>query len=269
MSVDQQDLSASYAAAQSGQAAQLFPIVIPNPDPDSGGPGTLTEFEVNINPCDNIWLPINFDYTLGYNQAQTDGYITGTGGDLTPYPPDQFENFPYPFMACNVFDIIDTSGEAATDGIIISAPIWAFRFNTPNNPWLLWSLKTYSSLPASDGWGLPVGRSDFMRAINGPISRLWARLVYPCFTAQSVGGHLSREVYYPGCRVVLFSSVGLSQQTCGVEGTVDVDTKALLPSPPPYGGYTNLNSGGYVTPQLNTLQRQALGTPSLWPKAGS
>lgn len=230
MSVDTFDMSQQTTRVQHGLQQSFFPIII---DATLIAPGT--EIEVNINPCDHIWMPTFYDPSLGLNPGQSTQVqnMQFLGPDpQSPYTP-----------GLNVFDVIDTFDFIALQ----TATIFSLRFNSPSAPWLLWGLNTMLSFASS---GIVCGQGDTMRSISGPISRMWFKKLIPA--SASVSG-LTNALD----RIVLMSSLGFSQQTVGtqaniVNGNPGTEQGQLW-------GYS-VNGGGYQTPQLNTYEQLKLQT---------
>lgn len=253
MGLDQQDMNRSTQNIQQGGMAQFFPIII---DPTNFKVGQ--EVEIPVNPCDHVWLPVFFDMSLGINPFQIEpaanNYAVG---------PFNGNAAVVPFMGMNVIDINDPTGTSST-GMQTQAPIFALRFNTLSNPWLIWSL---SKMLTPNRGVVPVGASslstmgmgDAMRSITGPIARLWYKLLMPTLLED-----VPQTLNYS--RVVLLSTLGYSQQTTGFANDYqEMDPSGLVnPLAVTATGYS-VSGGGYVTPQLNTVERMAANnaTPNL------
>ena len=254
--VDATDFSAVVQAQQQGGANTWTPILLPAPAIISGQ--QPVETEINIQPCDCIWLPATYDPSYGINVAQQQGKIG---------PPMDEQTGQYPW-AVNVQDKYSLGKfEAGVPFITSQAPIWGLRFNSPNNPWLLWTLARCMDVTqwGDDGSGDPVGQQlvgigGGMRCLTGPISRLWARL----YRAASVSGVNDTRVN----NTYLISSLGYNQVTPETSQAYDdtpnsiIGVNSVLTQPAPLST-AGTHGGGYVTPQINSANRKYLaGTSS-------
>lgn len=88
-----------------------------------------------------------------------------------------------------------------------------------------------------------------MRSISGPITRLWVQY-YRYAQINSVDT-------IPGSQLVFMSMLGYSQISQERQQPF-LDNGGTLPTSPPIT-YANVASGGYQTPQLNTLDQLMLG----------
>lgn len=244
MSFDKTNFALSVQQQQGGIAPQMWPIKCP----DNGSLALNQPYEININPCDAIWLPITYDKSYGPNAWQT-----------SKTTPSQWMIDPT-IAGQNICDVIDYSGNANLTVIpaVIQAPIFGLRFNSPNNPWTLWSL----AQTANNGWqnwgagsgSAPFGSTTFMRSITGPISRLWIQ--YYFFAAHPGLGSPATET--GGNQIILMSSLGYS--TTSVESQCNVlDSHKILTSPPPNLQRT-IVAGGYKMPDMNTADLHTIGS---------
>ena len=174
MSFDKQNFARTIQEQQAGISPQMWPIKL---DPGTGANRVSlnSPFEVDINPCDCIWLPVTFDKSYGVHPIQTDPLSGGW--------------FPSPSVAgANVWEMWDSTQPSMQFNF--APPIFGLRFNTPNNPWMLWGLgeSCINSGSPLFGWGNTTpgsgvtpralarwGASSMMRSITGPISRLWCQ----------------------------------------------------------------------------------------------
>jgi hypothetical protein len=232
MSLDKQNFARTIQEQQGGIAPQMWPIMCP----DNGSLVLNQPYEISINPCDCIWLPATYDKSYGPNPAQSAAGIS----NYLVNPAT---------MGQNICDLLSTIN---TPPWITLAPIFGLRFNSPNNPWLLWSLGGTSLNTFS--WGVtdtpqtvgPSGTSTMMRSICGPISRLWIQYYSFCFPQVSGAN-----------QIVLMSMLGFNQSSMENRSPT-VDLGEVLTAPPVQ--YRNIiTCGGYITTQLNTADLQALG----------
>lgn len=242
MSLDKTNFALQVKEQQGGIAPQFWPILCP----DNGNLVLNQPYEICINPCDAIWLPITYDKSYGPNAWQT-----------SKTQPSQWMMDPS-IAGQNICDVIDYSGNEAFAAIpaVIQAPVFGLRFNSPNNPWTLWSLaqtvNNWQPWGAGAGMG-PFGSTTFMRSITGPISRLWIQ--YYFFAAHPGLAEPPSEI--GGNQIVLISSLGYS--TTNIESQYNVmDAHKLLTTPPPALQRT-IAAGGYITPQMNTADLHAIG----------
>lgn len=251
MSLDQQDVAATSLQAQSGMGNQFWPIIF---DPGNyGAPGGLalnTPVEVSISPCDSIILPGTYDLNYGQNDAQLDDDGTGNPAILP------FTNW----CGVNIPDILSFNGFGAQTKWSTAA-ILGLRFNTPNNPWQMWTVGTVMGITGTtwiggtDGCNTPSGIAGGIRSIAGPISKLWVQIYRYASYNGAFGGTGGPRSY---TRTVFLSSLGFTTQISELNGSaVDRSPAVDVPSGvvPPLGGLTSITSGGYVTPQLNSLDR--------------
>jgi hypothetical protein len=240
MSVDQQDLSRSTQLAQQGVINQIWPIRI-------APPASLnTIVEVPISPCDAIWMPATYDKSYGTNPGQS---ITGANGTIPAYISPTI-------AGANMVDLYDVFNALA----YCLAPIFALRFNSPNAPWLLWGLsefQTISASPVANAYSTR-GQGGGMRSISGPISRMWIQYYRWC--KQGVSSVSAGADNIPASQVVLISSLGITQSTGETKGPPSNENGGGITTIVPTGNsYRSLGSGGYYTPQLNTLDQLQLG----------
>jgi hypothetical protein len=252
MSIDQVDFAHVTTQAQAGGLQSFWPILI-----TTAGIALQTEFEVNINPCDAIWMPTIFDLSISKNPAQPPPNLPP--GVLFPppvYVPDSIIDLggnEIPVVGANLCDVYQ-------NGVLVqSAPVFSIRVNSPNNPWLLFGLSTQigTAYASSNLPNLVAGQGGCMRSLTGPISRLWVKFykfgTWETMTPQAV----KQGVENVGLSaIVLMSSLGFQQQTIEQGRSWDatgVDSQSTL------AWAQTISSGGYTTPQLNTADRKALG----------
>jgi hypothetical protein len=257
LSIDTADFAHVTTTAQAGnQHPSFWPIVI-----HPTGWQLLSEHEININPCDAIWMPTLYDVALGANPAQpyfttgvaspTSAYFLPNPG-VTALPPGA--NFST-VVGSNMTDVYQNGYR------VQAAPLFSLRINSPNNPWLLFGLATELATPYTgqlEQWW-PAGQGGCMRSISGPISRLWIkfyrfayRQTLPTTPGQSQGGGgVTGDEY---STIVLMSSLGYAQQT--IERVQTRDDQG--PTPLVAAWQQTIVSGGYQTPQLNTADRRSL-----------
>lgn len=250
--IDRRDFASVTTAAQAGALQSFWPIIIQTKDL-----AIHTEIEININPCDAIWMPTVFDLSISQNPAQ-------------PPPTNLPPSIPFgPFYVPD--PVVDVSGESIAvvganlcdvyqNGVLVqAAPVFSIRINSPNNPWLLFGLSTQigSVFASGNAPHLVAGQGGCMRSITGPISRLWVKF-YKFATWESLPfGPIQRGVQNVGLSsIVLMSSLGFMQQTVERGSTWDDDGS---------GGQTastwtqTIASGGYQTPQINSADKVLLG----------
>lgn len=255
--IDHRDFADVTGKAQAGSLQSFWPIII-----QTTGIALHTEIEVNINPCDAIWMPTIFDLTISKNPAQP--------------PPDLPAGFPFGpfFVPDSIQDVGDNEiavvGSNLCDvyqnGVLVqSAPVFSIRVNSPNNPWLLFGLSTQlgTIYATANPPNLTAGQGGCMRSLTGPISRLWVKF-YKFGTWESLPlGPVRRGVATPienigAASIVLMSSLGFVQQTVERVQTWDDNDPAI-------GGQLvgawsqTISSGGYQTPQLNSADKWILG----------
>ena len=241
MSFDKQNFARTIQEQQAGISPQMWPIKLV--------PGALSlnsPFEVEINPCDCIWLPITYDKSYGTNPLQTPGGIM-------PYAPDSNV---FGWNVVDAFDPASPDGSGIAPNLHTAAPIFGLRFNSPNNPWLLWSLSTgmvswrwgFEPSPALQTWQ-PAGSSTFMRSISGPISRMWCQ-----FYSWTMNGGI---VAPQGTQVILMSMLGFSQQSVERRQTqFSTNSGGSRPDPE---SVNIIGCGGYKTSDLNSADLRVLG----------
>jgi hypothetical protein len=240
MSFDKANFARTVKEQQAGISPQMWPIICP----DNGHLVLNHPYEISINPCDCIWLPITYDKSYGINPWQYDTYQSLWMAS----PSDAGQN------VCDVYDL-GPGNPTPPIPFVTQAPLFALRFNTPNNPWLLWGLSTEGNGNSWYVWGTgngyrPFGCASHMRSISGPISRLWIQ--YYRF-AQAPGF----PTIAGGNQIVLMSMLGYSQQSTEQFYNA-LDQSKLLTNPPPtqHGG---IACGGYRTTDLDTADLLALG----------
>jgi hypothetical protein len=248
VSFDKQNFARTVQEQQGGISPQMWPILCP----DNGHLVVDQPYEISINPCDSIWLPATFDKSYGTNPLQNISFTN--------------RYFPNPAHAgANAYDVNESSVNPTPPSApylspaIVAAPLFALRFNSPNNPWLLWGLGNGFN-PASLGyWGTvtagqtpmtPLGHSTLMRSISGPISRLW-------ITYRALGACWGGPTPVGMNQIVLLSSLGYSQSSLDHSQPV-LDPFGIFLAPPPIYDFP-LSSGGYRSPDLNSADLLALG----------
>jgi hypothetical protein len=226
------------------------------------------EVEVNITPFDQLWLPSVYDLTMGLNPAQS---VNGSGimqSDIaTPQNGSPFTSGGDDVsvhVGCNVYDAFD-SGIPGIDppGQFQYAPVFSLRFNSPNNPWLLWGLghglagagwNAYINQSSGNPMGY-LGSTSLMRSISGPISRMWYKLIQPAqIWSQNQGNWYTDENgigTFAFSQVRMLCSLGYSAQVENLTASNAVPQNGAI-APPLINA---LMTSGYVTPQLNTLER--------------
>jgi len=236
VSFDKVNFARTVTEQQSGISPQMWPIVCP----DNGNLALNHPYEIAINPCDCIWLPCTYDKSYGVNPWQND--------------PNIGKYFTNPiFAGQNIFDVMQVVSQPVGFPFpyIIQAPHFALRFNSPNNPWLLWGL---GEMRQAAAWGasgvVPWGRQTQMRSISGPISRMWIQYYefaqWPLNSAPKGGN-----------QIVLLSMRGYAQESIERIQLVN-DTTGILTSPQAEHREI-LSCGGYRSPDLNTADLSALG----------
>lgn len=233
MSFDKQNFARTVQEQQGGIAPQMWPILCP----DNGHLVLNQPYEININPCDCIWLPTTYDKSYGVNAGQgsaTAGMYMANGAFWGQNPVDIFE--------------------PGTGQWRIVAPTFGLRFNSPNNPWLLWGLSfllnttAFGTAPGAHGVG-PVGSMMTMRSITGPISRMWIQ--YYNFASAIGGAPVGMN------QIVLMSMLGFNQQSEELTWS-NTDGDGIY-NAPPVPRQTSIHCGGHRTTDLNTADLQALG----------
>jgi len=280
MSVDKLDVASQAQQAQYGTSQSFWPIII---DAMAGGPnGTQMQigeaYELNINPCDHVWLPTYYDPSLGVNPAQFDPRTqTYPPNPLNPNQdaiifggPPQYQTFGImnysPQIGINIFDVYD----AYQQTFVQLAPMFSLRFNSPNSPWLLWGLGTNLSFDGAgtlggiqNGFSQLIGRGDSMRSITGSISRIWVKLLSYAEVWNNYS-QTEKSTSPFATRIVLMSTLGFNHQT---QTTVqDKYASYFVPEYAPDQPVTYtapqvsapilsgaFGGGGYVTPQLSSL----------------
>lgn len=229
--IDKQDFSRIIQEQQGGVAPQMWPIRL---HPQSNE-ALFSPREIDINPCDHIWLPTTYDRSYGTNPVQPALFAM-----IPPVAVD-------PAIAGQ--NLIDT-WETATP--FSTAPVFGLRFNSPSNPWLLWTLSSMLPLEAYGPGSVnlfPFGGSSSMRSISGPISRLWVQW----YKFATINGAPT----IPASQVTLMSLLGFNQQSLEKQYPVADFGGSITTGQPPVNTAT-ISGGGYITPQLNTLERLAL-----------
>lgn len=239
MSFDKQNFARTVQQQQAGISPQMWPIICP----DNGYLSPNTPYEISINPCDSIWLPATFDKSYGTNPIQSDP----TYGQYYPNPT---------LMGCNMYEVARTTPNpgATYTAMLIDAPVFSLRFNSPNNPWMLWGLGNGFASPQP--WGEAAAnmtysiRSTMMRSITGPISRLWIQ--YYLLGGPDAGGN---RVGFN--QIVLLSMLGFSQASEELNATL-VDPGGVLTSPPTQFR-EQISCGAYRTTDLNSADLAIIG----------
>jgi hypothetical protein len=242
MSFDKQNFARTVVEQQAGIAPQMWPIKI-DPGVGSNQISLNSPFEVDINPCDCVWLPTTFDKSYGINPIQNDGGAKYFFADPS-------------ICGTNLFEVYD----AGSGFYNISPPVFGLRFNSPNNPWLLWSLGTGCTVnrtPPLNGAAVKgffrVGGTSFMRSITGPISRLWCQY----YQWGMYGNGVAAPIVYAYQQVILLSMLGFQQETHNFEQGKQ-DNGAIL-TIAPTENYSSLHCGGYRTTDLNSADLRVLG----------
>jgi hypothetical protein len=241
MSIDHADFAAVTQQAQQGSLQSFWPIAI----------ATLatmqlrTEYEINIQPCDSIWMPVCYDLSIARNIAQAPTKTSGQW-EFSPTPgpsaPVDSSGVPLPDIGYNVTDVYNPTSKTWSQ----LAPVFSIRVNTTGNPWLPFGLSTLMGQPmAGSGISNTPAQGGAMRSITGPISRLWVKF----YEWGQCGGSLPVPGNFPGQQnlVVLMSSLGFAQTTYE---TVSNGVAS---------GLQVVSSGGYFTPQLNSANKKYLG----------
>lgn len=247
MSIDRNDLATQSQEQQYGQVQSHWPIIINSSQLNLGVPTP-----VNMLPCDHIWLPVCYDPSIGLNPTQ---YVNSTSNPsaTTPWvgPRDLAKN--NAIVGINITDVFDMAAKA----YITRAPIFSLQFNSPNAPWLLWGLGNMLSIDTdgSGGNGSLIGQGDCMRSITMPITRMWVKILdYGIIDGNSAP--------FDAGWIVLMSSLGVNHQTVGSNQPSYADSAlATVPNWPQQAasiGMFSVSGGGYVTPQINTLERLEL-----------
>jgi hypothetical protein len=244
VSFDKQNFARTVSEQQAGISPQMWPIKL---DPTNGvppGPATVglnSPYEVEINPCDCIWLPITYDKSYGVNGIQSD--------------PAWSYGFVDPAIAgSNIFEMWD----AQSNWLTFEPPIFGLRFNSPNNPWLLWGLGTLQA--SSQMYGNAVqnfrsGGASLMRSITGPISRLWCQY-YKWGGVRY--GHAPDNFVATYQQVILLSMLGFRQETREfMQPATNIVAAPDMVIPPET--WTSLSCGGYRTTDLNSADLRVLG----------
>lgn len=287
MSVDRNDFSKEVMNQKRGASPSFWPIVV---SPDGGGFGggqmdLNVEYEINVNPCDHIWLPTFFDPSIAINPCQSGGASSralGNAGTLPFQGPNALAlsdgaggarilpGYPKPVLGMNVFDVWDQAEETQDTeiyggGYAQQAAIFLLKFNSQNAPWLLWTLgdllsqsatsfqlNGYAGINSTSANYAATGQGDSMRSISGPISRMWVKYLQwanYCYGGASV----AMPVFSPAAsQIVLFSTLGFSELTAGAKYPGGTGGEIAFPNT------FSLNGGGYVTPQLNTIEQALL-----------
>jgi hypothetical protein len=279
VALDRSDFNHQVQQQQFGLQPGFWPIIL---NFATGAPGGTPmqvgqEYEININPCDHIWLPTIYDASIGLNPGQQTPQptvsgitmiVTGLYGAMNNFfGNSSFSGIdptipgnPGALWGMNAVDLWDSSQEGTSGPECIqTATIFSLRFNSQASPWFIWSL---SDFLAGGGTfldqvfhqnGSPVGQGDCMRSISGPISRLWVKLLAPA-TVQMTA-------FLPVSQVVLLSSLGYRQQTSGAKQLSwsgnETDVGTLAADGATQSQYS-VEGGGYVQTNLSTLERIAL-----------
>ena len=230
--IDQQDFSAVVQKQQDGRSNSFWPIQI-----SFSGVSLNQPFEVNISPCDHLYLPSTYDKSYGINpvqqQAADGGFIY-----LGPDPS---------IAGINMADGIN-------DTVTQECAVFGLRFNSPNNPWFLWGLGMMTAVNDNTATGAGcAGQAQTMRSITGPISRMWAQI----YRYASVSGG-SENVQGDFSQIVLISMLGYKHSSPEFMLADVVDADNPTETQPGVTQIIPVDGGGYVTPQLNTLERLRL-----------
>ena len=265
--IDRRDFADVTTRAQAGALQSFWPIVIP-----TKGIALLAEIEININPCDAIWMPTVYDVSIGTNPAQPFGVAPG---EQFPFPGQAPYYLPDPtqrgsnyvaIVGANIPDVYQ-NGQ-----LVQSAPVFSIRINSPNNPWLLFGLSTqipakWASTASSGAPNLSAGQGGCMRSITGPISRLWVKFyrfaAWVTLPTTPAGGGVIPIGPDPDVNgfstVVLLSSLGFMQQTIEAVRTWDLNNEAGGAGALMAAYSQTIASGGYAIPQLNSADKIFLG----------
>jgi hypothetical protein len=206
------------------------------------------EVELNISPCDGIWMPTYFDGSIAQMPENCAAFCGPLGAG---YP-----NFSgvVPPIGMNLFDVWTANEASGNTGFVQLAHLFAIRINNVANPWMLFGLST--CLSAVDNGGVdspgPCGQGDTMRALSGPISKLWIKVLRFGATTPSAGDPLAfGPVNLQAFPIVLMGTLGLTQTTVGSRATSSGGTTEAT-----YG----YQSGGYTQTNLTALDKLKLGT---------
>lgn len=275
MALDRSDFNHQVQQQQFGLQPGFWPIIL---NFATGAPGGTQmqvgqEYEININPCDNIWLPTIYDPSIGLNPAQQTPQLTVSGITMAATglygAMNAFNNNiafagislvaggPGALWGINAYDLWDSSNTNAA--CIQTATIFSLRFNSASAPWFIWTLSDFlggaaSFLPVSGSatrhpWSV-VGQGDAMRSISGPVSRLWVKLLAPATVDQTAS--------FPLSQVVLLSSLGYRQQTSGAKQLTwggSQDLSGDFPSDTATQSQYSISGGGYTQTNLTTVER--------------
>lgn len=239
MSVDQADFASVTQQAQAGSLQSFWPIVIP-----SVGKQLRTEYEININPCDALWMPSVFDLSYSRNPGQLPSEVKTADWNCSPFPGSAAPisgNQLVPDVGYNISDVYNAVSPNVGQ-LVQAAPIFSLRFNTPNNPYILFGLSTCLGRPHLGVVENPPSTGGCMRSVTGPISRLWIKFYEWGFSSDGFSNNSNGEN-----TIVLLSSLGFAQVT------METTTNGVAT------GVQNLSSGGYNTPQLNSANKKYLG----------
>jgi hypothetical protein len=160
MSVDTQNFHRVVKEQQGGINPQMWPIRI---SPAELGIGLNSPVEININPCDLLWMPSTYDKSYGVNPFQSSiGAVYSQCID--------------PILAGqNVGDVFDYN-DATSVPWGQEAALFALRFNSPNNPWILWGLSTLLYKKRFGGPQIPstapVAQAGLAMLVNGTVTVL-------------------------------------------------------------------------------------------------
>jgi hypothetical protein len=254
MSIDRADFAAVTTEAQSGGLQSFWPIII-----TTAGIALQTEIEVNIVPCDAIWMPSIYDLGTGKHPVQPPPDLP-SGWEPPPYVPDSItvNGVEVPTVGCNPCDVYH-------NGVLVqSAPVFSIRVNSPNNPWLLFGQSTQigTAFAAANAPNLIAGCGGCMRSLTGPISRLWVKFYkFGTWDSSTLPPLVRQGIVNDGQSViVLMSSLGFMQQTVEYGRTWDDTSPGMAGTQYQTLAWAQvISSGGYQTPQLNTADKRFLG----------
>jgi hypothetical protein len=137
VSIDRRDLARVIKEQQGGISPQMWPIRI---SPAELGISLNSAMEIQINPCDLLWMPSTYDKSYGPNPYQTpSSFVSHNCVDPT-------------VAGQNICDLWEYATQGGYASWYQQAPVFALRFNTPNNPWVLFGLST---LMTSEVFGSP------------------------------------------------------------------------------------------------------------------
>lgn len=248
--IDRSDFASVTQLAQGGGQPSFWPIII-----NTTGLALQTELEININPCDAIWIPTVYDLSIQQSPGQPPPNLP-PGWVPPPYQPDTIliNGVEMAVVGANLADVYQ-------DGVLIqSAPVFSIRINSPNNPWLLFGLSTQigTTWSSANPPNLVAGQGGCMRSLTGPIARLWVKFYrFGTWQSPTLPPRVRAGTEASGMSaIVLMSSLGYQQMTIEQVRTWDQSaTNVFTPS----GWSQAISSGGYVTPQLNSADRISAG----------